>query len=263
MSVLNYVIYIICIVLYILYYIMYSIHTLYFICIIYYSIVAIRGTSNGWDALTDAQLWSAAALAQYVRGLLPVGAIWTPVLRHIISAVSVAESKQLEEVAYYKETTAFVEELKKMNITNGNNIQITGHSLGGGLAMISGAQSQTGAVAVSGPNNILSRDTFVPKISLEDIDNMMFNIVPDRDPVPRFDDLGRLYQRVQCRAPMNNPLGCHSVGRTLCEVLFECGSHSRPVYCACVKDYGYDYPIPNGLGTRTFEEACGIEEEKK
>ena len=30
-------------------------------------IVAIRGTSNAWDALADAQLWSSAALAQYVR----------------------------------------------------------------------------------------------------------------------------------------------------------------------------------------------------
>ncbi len=30
-------------------------------------VVAIRGTSNAWDALSDAQLWSSAALAQYVR----------------------------------------------------------------------------------------------------------------------------------------------------------------------------------------------------
>jgi len=36
-------------------------------------VVTIRGTSNSWDALTDAQLWSSAALAQYVRAILPLG----------------------------------------------------------------------------------------------------------------------------------------------------------------------------------------------
>ena len=30
-------------------------------------IVSVRGTANSWDTLTDAQLWSSAALAQYVR----------------------------------------------------------------------------------------------------------------------------------------------------------------------------------------------------
>lgn len=30
-------------------------------------IVAVRGTSNAWDALSDAQLWSAATLSQYMR----------------------------------------------------------------------------------------------------------------------------------------------------------------------------------------------------
>ena len=43
-----------------------------------YAYVLIRGTTNNWDMLTDAQLWSAAALFQALRELLPVGAMWTP-----------------------------------------------------------------------------------------------------------------------------------------------------------------------------------------
>lgn len=35
-------------------------------------IVTIRGTSNGWDALADAQLWSSAAIAQWLRALVPL-----------------------------------------------------------------------------------------------------------------------------------------------------------------------------------------------
>ncbi len=35
-------------------------------------VITIRGTSNGWDALADAQLWSSASIAQWLRALVPV-----------------------------------------------------------------------------------------------------------------------------------------------------------------------------------------------
>lgn len=43
-----------------------------------YAYVCIRGTINNWDMLTDAQLWSAAALMQILREMLPLGDMWTP-----------------------------------------------------------------------------------------------------------------------------------------------------------------------------------------
>ena len=61
-----------------------------------------------------------------------------------------------------------------------SKIIITGHSLGGGLAMISGAQSKVPAVALSGPNVVRSRLTFTPAISKEQLDKYTFNIVPGR-----------------------------------------------------------------------------------
>ena len=39
-------------------------------------------------------------------------------------------------------------------------IQITGHSLGGGLSMIAGAQLNVPAIALSGPNTMISRRVF-------------------------------------------------------------------------------------------------------
>ena len=86
-------------------------------------IVAVRGTSNAWDALSDAQLWSSAALSQYVRAVLPLGEWWTPILPHIVKAISVIEDKALKDVAYYRETTAFVQSLKD----EGYDVQIVGH----------------------------------------------------------------------------------------------------------------------------------------
>jgi lipase ATG15 len=43
-------------------------------------VISIRGTSNNWDMLADSQLWSAAALMQGIRFILPAGEIWTPIL---------------------------------------------------------------------------------------------------------------------------------------------------------------------------------------
>ncbi len=87
------------------------------------NIVSVRGTSNAWDALTDAQLWSSAALAQYVREALPLGGLWTPILPYLVKAVSIIEDKALEDVSYYKETSAFVKSLKE----KGKNVEIVGH----------------------------------------------------------------------------------------------------------------------------------------
>ena len=43
-------------------------------------VISIRGTSNNWDMLADSQLWSAAALMQGIRFILPAGELWTPIL---------------------------------------------------------------------------------------------------------------------------------------------------------------------------------------
>ena len=86
-------------------------------------IISIRGTNNGWDLLSDVQLWSSAFLAQMIRAFLPLGGLWTPVLPHLVKAICVLEEKSLEDVSYYRETTAFVKSLKE----KGFDVQIVGH----------------------------------------------------------------------------------------------------------------------------------------
>jgi hypothetical protein len=75
--------------------------------------------------------------------------------------------------------------------------------------MISGAQQEVPAVALSGPNAVISRRTFSPAISKAALEAFTFNIVPDRDIVPRLDDLSQNYQRIKCRTGLNDPISCH------------------------------------------------------
>lgn len=218
------------------------------------ALVAVRGTTNAWDALTDAQLWSSAGIFQGLRLLLPLGEMWTPILDTMVTMVSWLESETTDRVAFYKQTTAFVNHLK--NESTYANVQITGHSLGGGLAIITGAQTDTAAVALSGPNAMISRKTFDPPLSVEALNSKVFNIIPDRDIVPRLDDVARLFQKIRCTAPVNDFAGCHDGRRSLCEIIHTCGTGIRPALCDCTTEFGYPEPTPKAGVTKSFNEEC-------
>jgi len=226
-----------------------------------FAIMAIRGTNNGWDMISDAQLWSASILAQVVRTSLPFGEIWNPILEELVSLIAVVQSASLRKVAFYVQTTGFVNYIKSKNIFS--TLRITGHSLGGGLAMITGAQTQTPAIGLSGPNTMITRSTLNPPVTVDNLNAYTFNIIPDRDPVAKIDDPAKNTQKIACLADTNNFIDCHSAKRSLCEIMYTCGNGagvgpqhiSRPVLCQCVLDFGY--PEPEPTGNRTFSEACG------
>lgn len=229
-----------------------------------YGIISIRGSQTTADFLVDAQLWSSAFLAQIVRAFIPFGWIWTPILDNLVTAVNFVESESLKKVAYYKVTTGFINDVLENNYTfagkSFHTLRITGASLGGGLAVISGAQTRANAVAISGLNGGLSRHTFEPPLTHEQLDTRVFNVIPDRDIIARIGDRSRLFQEIDCKAPANSLLGCHSMWRSVCELMYTCGTRSgdRPVLCRCVQNFGFPEPIQNG--TRTFAEACEEEE---
>jgi hypothetical protein len=65
-----------------------------------------------------------------------------------VNIISWLESDSILKISFYKETTAFAKFL--LNSTNPDyaNVQVCGHSLGGGLSIITGAQA--GIVSVVG-----------------------------------------------------------------------------------------------------------------
>jgi lipase ATG15 len=173
-------------------------------------------------------------------------------LHRVSSLLSNLQSGTIEKVSFYKSTTNFVRYVQ--NSGNYSSVAITGHSLGGGLAIISGAQTGVQAIGISAPNALISRRRF--DITPDDIERYTFNVIPDRDPVAAADDPAKTIQRIECRAPENKRFDCHFKLRSLCEIIYTCGSGSRPVPCECVKCFGYPEPLPNANTTISFEEAC-------
>ena len=123
--------------------------------------------------------------------------------------------------------------------------------------MITGAQTHTPAIGLSGPNTIITRKTLYGEqpVTVDDLNKYTFNIIPDRDPVPMIDDPAKNIQRIACLADTNNFIDCHTSTRSLCDIQYTCGSGPRPTLCDCALYFGY--PEPEQLGDRTFAEACG------
>ena len=92
------------------------------------AILSIRGTQTVWDLCADAQLWLSAMLFQGLRFVLPVSAVFTPILNQMVWIVSHLESDSITRVAFYRETTGFVKYLTESK--EFQQIQVTGHSLG-------------------------------------------------------------------------------------------------------------------------------------
>lgn len=216
--------------------------------------VAVRGTQNAWDLFTDCQLWGAAALLQMIRALLPFGYIWDPILDEMIVILSKVQTGSIERLSFYKSTTNFVKYLQESG--NYKSITILGHSLGGGVAIITGAQTHIQAVGVSGPNAMISRQRF--GVTAEELEQYTFNIIPDRDPIGAIDDPTKNVQRLECRAAKNTLIDCHAAVRSLCEAIYVCGTGPRPAICECTTLFGYPKPDPLSNTARTFEEACGV-----
>ena len=121
------------------------------------------------------------------------------------------------------------------------------------MALITGAQSNSSAVGLSAPNAMLSRETFSPMITEEQLNTLTLNIVPARDVVPMLDDKARLFQNINCTAAQNEN-SCHGSLRSLCEIQYTCGSGSRPVPCECALKY--KYPEPLSTDQTNFTQAC-------
>lgn len=84
--------------------------------------------------------------------------------------INVLQAQTLDQISFYKVTTKFAEHLKAD--PQFSSVQVTGHSLGGGLSMITGAQSKIPAVGLSGPNALISGRSFNPPVTKEEMNQV-------------------------------------------------------------------------------------------
>ena len=100
-----------------------------------------------------------------------------------------------------------------------DNVVMVGHSLGGGLAQIVGVRHNFTTFSFSGPGIKMSHRKFNIR-DVESIDQLVVSIQPERDVVPMIDIQSLNVNHISCK---KSTLDCHSMTRTICELVTQCG----------------------------------------
>lgn len=228
-------------------------------------ILAIRGTETPTDRLFNMLLYASSFLVHFARVLMPFSDLWNDIYDELVATTSWVASQQLQEIAYYRETTHFANSLLKEGYTfegkSYNWLRTTGVSLGGGLALITGAQSDAFGLAIAGMNPVDARRSFHPPLQMDALNTQVLNIIPENDFISSMGTKVRNFETVGCRTWPAERVNCHSFWRIFCEYTYSCGTPpGKPAYCICVKVWGYPEPLPVEGTNITFSEACDAED---
>jgi hypothetical protein len=131
-----------------------------------------------------------------------------------------------------------------MRRANGENIIVTGHSLGGGLARLVGALTNIQSVTFAPPGIRMSYrkySTTAPdgsqiKIVSNDLHGQSVAVVTEYDWVSLVDEQVALVQKISCDKPESGMfMACHLIEGTICHLINNCGDDR---FDGC--DYDFD-----------------------
>ncbi|KAE8914812.1 hypothetical protein PF005_g1088 [Phytophthora fragariae] len=195
------------------------------------TVITVRGTASATDALEDLHFWFGICIMQAAN-------VFVPFLKQLPHAF-VVNMLSMRLIASVMPSPVFTDLLNHAVDTRarvGNNLVITGHSLGGAIAAMIGAKTKTSAVSFSGPGLLYSLGRF--GITSRDVRDYVLTMKPRKDIVPQVDELGGLVQEIRCKK--SSPMGCHSTSTHLCELYFSCGDPRQRNWATNQQCIAYD-----------------------
>mmetsp|Transcript_24543 Transcript_24543/g.42910 ORF Transcript_24543/g.42910 Transcript_24543/m.42910 type:complete len:176 (+) Transcript_24543:3-530(+) len=127
-------------------------------------------------------------------------------------------------------------------------VVITGHSLGGGIALIVGALTGRLAVALHPPgvyHSLAKHQEQQSTFAGGAIHQRSVTLNFEGDWVQHFDSHGGLVQTMLCdKSSMDVQLGCHLIEGAVCHLLQNCGDHAQR-FTSCQHDFNTS-AVPNG-----------------
>lgn len=210
-------------------------------------VVAVRGTYTTQEIYADASLYSAIQLFRFIDSrILPVLS-WLPptLIQSMLTWNLFSSYKHLKSQVWRRlDKTIYDVQRRTMNENLGNEMVITGHSLGGVLAQISGSRLGIDTLSFSAPgSHFLSKVFEVTKQQTQ----RTINVIPEHDAVPFADEQDGVVQKILCRGFFGDhdrgPYHCHTIAATFCELWRVCGDapHYRDTSSGCATIVNPEY----------------------
>jgi len=195
-----------------------------------FHVVAIRGTNNIDDVLSDMVLWVEISILQVINTFLPLLNLWTHSLTTTIVEYGSLWSSAMYPDAISEYYSPPYKLIKNKNLDEDEYVLFLGHSLGGGVAQICAAKlwenhKNTMSFSLSGPGTKYSTKKF--GFTRKALQFTSINVIGERDPIPLVDDHEGLITTLRCRRELVSD--CHLAGQSMCEIAASCWANSTHI----------------------------------
>jgi len=237
--------------------------------------VVFRGTSSPSDVASDVLTWQEAAFMEVLSSVGPYS-MWPERVKQVLLFASsiVGSTFTLQGSSFYYQWAPLIPHVYTRLLlpqaadnpdgwlsSEGLDIVVTGHSLGGGLSSWAGEYNFLESVSFSGPGIALTspkmrlaiegglstirgtKAALTPPYggplfrTLEYEQSLV--IIPDLDVVPRIDEHLGTVQNIKCMNGVGSfartAVGCHGILRTCCELRRSCGDRYNRTLADCAQ----------------------------
>jgi len=185
-------------------------------------VIAIRGTQIADEGLADLDMMAPAAVLDFLHQFVPVDSLLP---KHIIRWYFEYFNLKLwfgGKLTYQKHLDAAMH-WKQVSDSEGAELFVTGHSLGGVLSAIISGRTGIKGVAFSPPGTEFMLNRYGVKAERL-VWGTYTAVIPERDLVVKIDGQIGTMAPIECPRPAKN---CHDVSASLCELFDRCGGDPR------------------------------------
>jgi hypothetical protein len=184
-------------------------------------VFAVRGTVTFVDVMVDLELFCAAVFLEIFLPYVPFIGQFNYIAHDYFSMLVAMPRVVFRPFSltdrYVRNMYTYV---KHARVEEGEDVLITGHSLGGGITKILALMTGYAAVAWSGPGTRALEYVYrTPDKTITP--RNLINVVPDQDWVGAVDQWDGTTYKLPCRA---GPLLCHDLPLTICQIAAMCGN---------------------------------------
>lgn len=195
------------------------------------SVVSVSGTdiSRIADYAENLRMWTEPVALQILQTMFPTIRIWprdsaSMVIRtihDILNGLGLEDNQW-----HYSEILEYVQKIPREQ-----EVVVTGHSLGGGIALVVGALTDRLAVAIQPPGvfySLAKHETLNKRSGHGALHQRSVSLVFEGDWIGNFDGHGGLVQTMLCdQSKRSIAVGCHLLEGAICHLLRHCGDDAE------------------------------------